>query len=110
MDINELDARTKKFLIQFCREGLMYGEEGNVSTLFKLLIERGFVESSYKGFRLVFYPTKNCVRSVTHGMNLRLIVKLPVKIASRSNVFQVCRRGLMLGFFEAKIEMPWRCV
>ena len=58
MDINELDARAKKFLIQFCREGLMYGEEGNVSTLFKLLIERGFVESSYKGFRLVFYPTK----------------------------------------------------
>lgn len=62
MDINELDARAKKFLIQFCREGLMYGEEGNVSTLFKLLIERGFVESSYKGFRLVFYPTKKlCV-------------------------------------------------
>ena len=58
MDINELDMRAKKFLIQFCREGLMYGEEGNVSTLFKFLVERGFVESSYKGFRLVFYPTK----------------------------------------------------
>ena len=56
MNINELDAQTKKYLLQFCRNDFMWVDESNVPDLFKVLAEFEYVRCSWKNRQMIFYP------------------------------------------------------